>query len=304
MTFTDITSLKTHLEGELCRDDNRFMLTAVRDYIQSCDTYETVVVGCVTAYYVYPKKEVTKIPSNFFIRKVMSRVNRLLDIFKIEKTLTYFILPIRTPRRFPRNGEVCKAKHINGAYTYRNSGKVYLFRCEEMAKVAVHEACHHLMIHTEHWSISGNHRLYTTFGIDPACTLLANEAVIEFWAEIFHCLFLSSEHHVPVEVLVEKEVSHALQKAKKLLAYKQKHFGDNWREETNAFAYIVLRAVLLYHHTEFTSMFPAFRNEPYDTNAITDFLIRKYQDSGFERAMKHAVVPRKNDMRMTVFGDL
>lgn len=280
------------------------MMPFVQEYIRSCDTYEFVTVGLASAYYVYPKTEATKIPSSLFIRKIMSRIDRLLRMFKIEKQLTYFLLPIRAPRRFPKNGEICEAKHINGAYTYPTSGEVYLFRCEEMAKVALHEACHHLPVHSQHWSISGTQRLCNAFGIDPNSTTLANEAIVEFWAEIFHCLSLSSEYRVPVDILLRKEISHGLSKTKKLLAYQRKYFGDKWRENTNAFAYIVFRTIILYHYIEFANMFPALRSSPYDTDAISDFLITKFQDANFTRAIKETRISTKGDMRMTVFGDL
>lgn len=300
-------NLLKHLEQELCIDDAKYRLDDLSEFIPRCTKMSRIQLPLVTMTYVYPHASAAKMSGELVIfRKVATRVNNLLSQFGFvaNPPLEFFIVPHKNKRRFPGAGEQFAVKHINGAFTYRDNRKIYIFRHEEWPKVAIHEACHHLAIHTETWDHQSLERIYAAFNIDNTgcpyqCStdILPNEAVIEYWAEIMHLKYISKEYNVPFNTLLQKERQHALCKAAKILRH-QKLYYPQWKEETHAFSYVVLRSVLLYFHEKFKKI-----PYPYDSKAVTDFLISHYNNPSFKRDLKACAIPRGTDMRMTVFGD-
>lgn len=294
----DIDKVKAYLTNELCDDDNRFLVPFVESYIARCDLHNVIKEGHVVIHYVLPRREAKFVPSVAYMNTIATRINILLKIYEYAgETMTFWVLPIREPRRFPKDGELFQPIHINGAYTYRDAGppRIYVYRCEEMAKVMIHEVCHHLPMHSPYWS--GNARLCHEFDIADYSKTLPNEAVIEFWAEILHCAFIG-RHIEHVATLIDQEVEHGLSKSRKLLEYKKKLGGGPWNEHTNAFSYVVWRTVLLYFYKDFLKL-----SMPYDTDMVSDFIIERFRDPNFQRDLWNAPLPRTRDMRMTVNGD-
>lgn len=293
--------VKAYLREELCNEENRFNMPFLESYIDRCDQHDIIQDRKVIIHYVYPRREAKHIPSVAYMRKIADRINVLLELYQYNNTnhdFTFWVLPTRERRKFPKKGELFGPIHINGAYTYVNSEppKIFVYRCEEIAKVMIHELCHHLPMHSHLWY--GTIRLCREFGLADALSTSPNEAVIEFWAEILHCAFISGSVK-NVATLVHDEIQHGLSKTRKLLEHKKKLGGGPWHENTNAFSYIVWRTVLLYFYRDFLKL-----HMPYDTEKVTDFLITKFHDPQFQRDLKKAPLPRNNDMRMTVHGDL
>lgn len=297
--------LLNHLKYELCLDDAKYRLEDLSEFIPLCTKMSRIELPLVTMTYVYPPALANG--ELVLFKKVATRVNNLLSQFKFvaDPPLEFFIVPHKNKRKFPVNGEQFAVKHINGAFTYRNNRKIYIFRHEEWPKVAIHEACHHLPIHTELWDHQSLMRIYDAFNIDKngcsykcSTNIIPNEAVIEYWAEIMHLKYIANEYNIPFEPLLQKEQQHALCKAAKILNY-QRRFYPRWREETHAFSYIVLRAIILYYHSEFAKI-----SYPYDSKVLTDFIIDHFNHPAFQHDLHSCKIPRTNDMRMTVFGDM
>lgn len=292
-----------YLEAELCDEGNRFLVPFVRSYIHKCDTHEIVKSGRVTINYVYPASDKYKIPPLLFIRKLAKRIDTLLSMprwqFKREK-LVYYILPALEPRQFPTDKEIIEPRHINAAYTYVNDDVIFIYRRDELGKTAIHEACHHLLVHTHEWRSEKD--LYKAFNIsmtDGHTDIRPNEAVVEFWAEMIQCCFIASDFGIPIEDLVECEIRHGLLKTKKILSFQSRVMPNGkWKEHTHAFSYIVLRTVLLYFYKEFMEI-----PMPYNDRIITEFMIEKFNSATFQDALKRTKLTKSKDLRMSVFGD-
>lgn len=295
--------LREFLHDELCRENNRFAIPFIEKYIEKCDSHTIVSLGIVLINYVYVSADLHKkrIPSMDFVKNIATRINVVLRYFAYEgEPLVFWVLPARVPRKYPNDDELLAPIHINGAYTYRDGRppRIFVYRCEEMAKVMLHETCHHLAMHSVHWS--GTARLCREFGVNNDDNMVqVNEAVVEFWAEILQCCFVATETGKNVATLVKKEIHHGISKTKKLLAHQQKMPGGIWREHTNAFSYIVWRTILLYFYRDFITQHVL----PYDTAVVTEFIINKFKDDKFQHALKIASFPRNNNMRMTIYGD-
>jgi hypothetical protein len=234
--------------------------------------------------------------------KVCKRIQSLLNS-NVNTFLTFFVVPFSEPRKFPKNGSPFGPQHINGGYTYPAKKTIFIYRYEELPKVLLHETCHHLPLDTFHsWDHTSLMRIYSFFNIDKegcsvSCTtnITPNEAIVEFWAEYFHCKFLSDEYNIPFIHLWEAEIRHALMKTKKVLQYQKKYY-PLWKEDTHAYSYVVLRTILMCFWREFIQI-----KIPYDVNEISNFFMKHYQP--MLQLVSQVKTKNTTDMRMTLLGD-
>lgn len=289
--------LRVALEKELCSDDNRFGMDGIKDYIRRCDVHRQVTSGKrVRIHYIYPRTEEAFIPPLLYVQKMAKRIGIVIAKYRPKLHLEYFILPMLTPRKFPRR--MVEPKHINGGYTYVTDNKVYIYRCEEMAKVAIHEACHHLPMHVDTWPSASTRTLMQEFRV--ATELLPNEAIVECWARLLQCSCIATEYEIPINILYKKELEHSVAMTKRLLAHQQAHFKNGmWQETSNAFCYIVFTSVLLAHCEEFLRF-----SIPYDPAQLTAFIIDKFYGDTYQALLRETPAYAGDSMRMTVFGDL
>jgi hypothetical protein len=235
-----------------------------------------------------------------------------MDYLKYSHALEYWLMPTRALKKMPHKGDVITPNNMNSGYTYPSNKKVFIYRCEEAPKVLLHETLHHSCYHKDAWPTQAVMELYKQFYIDrKGCSsecntsLLPNEAVVEFWAEMYHLSFLSLEYNIPFGQLLEKERAFAVYQARKILEHQKTMEGQLWRESSHAFSYIVLRSLLLFAAEEVQKI-PA----PYDQHAlrrlctlmIDTFHSKKYQDAlATKRRMFKPF--RDETLRMTYFGD-
>jgi hypothetical protein len=297
--------VKAYLLYEVCdSNDNRFSISGLRPYIESCDTHDVITHSTkrIVVNYVYPRKDMQnkKIPPIRFLQSLLHRVTILSEYFGVDVPMhTVYIMPSLFPRVFPcaRKNEVFEPKHINGGYTYMRDKTIFIYRCEELAKVFIHEICHHMPIHIPFFDTNATKKIATFFNIQS--TLLVNEAVVEFWARLMHCKMLAKKYHIPFGMLIQKEIEHSISHTKRVLEYKDKVLGSAWNEHTNAFSYIVLTSVLLTFYKEFIRI-----PYPYvSSDHIAQFILDKFTSQAYQRRLRSVSVPRDTSCRMTVFGD-
>jgi len=201
-------------------NDTSYTLPDFSDFAKSLKTCYQLRLENIRLLYFTHVAELTR----FEIRKLqkcVSRAHVLTRVHGVDTThFEIYIAPHTGKRTFPIDGSIVQPKHINGAFTYVRAGapshtpatttskpdpvpvKIYIFRQEEFPKVMLHEICHHLPYHTPptkwHPDILGE--FYRYFGIDATgcpnqcrVRLEPNEAIVEFWATIFHIMFLSIE---------------------------------------------------------------------------------------------------------------
>ena len=241
------------------------------------------------------------IPPLLFLLKIIKRIVCICKIFNINKTYTIWLLPIKEQRYFPSHGEIVKPVHINGGYTYVNGTTIIIYRFEECAKVILHEILHHSPYDTYNkWSNSQILHIRELFNIDEQMVCNINESIVEFWATIYQLMFISYEYHTSFNMLLNKEKEWTEKQTIRLLQYQEEHFthaNKKWYEDSNAYFYIVIKAIFLLNYTDFTSI-PL----PYSTDNVLKFIEIHYRQI---LDLKHKKIKSNtNSMRMTLLGDM
>lgn len=229
----------------------------------------------------------------------------------------FYIVPHESLRRMPADGDIVRPEHINGGFTWVTHThtshmpvEIYIYRKEEFPKVMLHEITHHLPYHTHpsKWSAPVLSEFYRVFDINQAgcphqCTvqLEPNEAIVEFWATLFQLMFVAIDTHSVstsnFDKLLQCEQRWSQKQSDKLVQF-QKAKGKPWTEETHAFAYIVLKNLLLQN----TDLFIASHTPPYDPVRILQFL--KTAAASAPSGPSGSASAISPSMRMTTFGDL
>ena len=145
--------VKEQLIREFASGDVKYTLPGIIEYINACTMHYKLDMQLVKMNVVYDPsvRDMTNVLQ--LASRVARRIQRLLfEYSRSPRKLTYYLVPMESPRMFPKAKEEITPLHINGAYTYRHNGTVYIYRLEEFPKVALHEACHHLPLHSEKWN--------------------------------------------------------------------------------------------------------------------------------------------------------
>ena len=236
----------------------------------------------------------------------LKRVVCLLKKYKCNKHLIFWLIPTLSHRSFPKPGEVLSEIHINGGYTYPMRNTVYIYRFEEFPKVMLHETIHHLPMDTGHkWDHQDLMKLYNVLHIDTTncnqtCStdIMPNEAIVETWAEVYHLAFLELEFHIPFQQMLQHEKNWAAIQTKRIKIHQKKYFPE-WKENTHAYSYVVIRAALLWNLAAFLSI-----KAPYNQNILTNLILESISKPDFIAAVEKATIPTHDSFRMTLFGSL
>jgi hypothetical protein len=152
------------------------------------------------------------------------------------------------PKQLPRHGLIGPST-LNTGYTIGN--QVVVYREEEWLKVFIHE-CMHLFLYDLELRDKPN-LLYSLFPI----RIHVNESYCEIWARILNCCLISVMNHTSLEQLLEEERTHSSEQLVKILRYMKLTYpqlmdkNTTYKEETNAFAYLVIPAILIQDPYEF-----------------------------------------------------
>jgi len=209
-------------------------------------------------YGVQYNSEISQIPVHllFFTQTKTDCMDRFHIVMTILRFMFQFpnkVTDIQVEFAFtPKHKELPKHKHeligpstLNTGYTVNNL--IVVYREEEWLKVFIHE-CMHLFMYDK--NLRDNFTLlYSIFPISKKINL--NESYCEIWARILNCCVISVMNHLSLENLLEKERIHSSEQLVKVLNYMKltypqlmdKHTVYN--EKTNAFAYLVIPAILI-----------------------------------------------------------
>lgn len=254
--------------------------------------YDNIILHTIAPY--------NNIPPIHFLLRIIKRLTCLVKLFSINNSYTIWLIPIEYTRRFPNGSEV-NPVHINGGYTYNNGTTIYVYRYEECAKVLLHELLHHSKFDTfGKWSKHHIEKIQELCNIDKSIDFNINEAIIEFWAVLFECLFISYEYSIPFKLLLHKELSWSFNQSCKLLQYQKKYFKE-WKETTNSYCYIIIKTALLLNYEKFIKI-----KAPYDIDSLHNVILYNI-NSLFNKI--HVATNKKlkienSSMRMTLFGDI
>lgn len=167
---------------------------------------------------------------------------------------------------------ILNSKNINTGVTYacKTNGYIFLYRKEELMKVFIHELMHSKCL--DFSMININKNLINTIKsmFDIKSDFLISETYSEFWANIINTLFVSYQvSHENFEDFYENfTILHITEKLFSIhqmvsvldymsLTYEdllQKNKKKNFKEDTNVFAYFILKGIWLFFSNEYISL--------------------------------------------------
>lgn len=225
-------------------EDSRFTPIQTKMYFKKCDKCLKIADGNhKLTYYVYYQGKLDVQLAK--IIKSFQQASALMTYFGITKYINVHMIMAPFRRRWPVEGALISPEHINGGYTATPGNDIFIIRSEEFSKVILHEILHHCpQVHSTAWTQQQVDSLKTAFNVAKDTILIPNEAVVELWATLMHCVFLYFEYGVHWKKLVDVELQYSLQLSNKILKMRD-NMQTGWRENTNAFAYIVFKTILL-----------------------------------------------------------
>lgn len=290
------TYVKKHLSG------SRYGKFAV-EYLDQCTEVWTLRYPEATLTIVAKHEDV---PPRCLLERVLKRVVCLLRSHSVTKHLHFWLLPTPFTRQFPDKAELLGEDHLNGGFTYVHEDSVFVYRREEFPKVMIHETVHHLPYDMgDTWTTQQRMALYKAFRIDKhgcpnACRtdIEPNEAIVEFWANIFQLRFLSYEYGFSFPLMLSAEIRWAATQAKRIMQHQEAFFPE-WKETSHAYSYIVFRCILLCNVHIISTW-----KTPYNPDQVMQLLLKWRTSTTWKQLIKNAKIPRHKSFRMTVFGDL
>lgn len=213
--------------------------------------------------------------------------------------------------------EVLSAINCNTGLSTRcdYGNEITVYREEEWFKVFVHETFHYFGLDLSYNEpASVNTALHRMFCVKEE--ILLYEAYTEFWAEMVVMMLYSNIHDKSFSSVLEKELTHSLQQAKKVLEVQDLTYSqvtatnsntctkDNtYREDTNVISYYIIKTVFLYFNESFLQWCHEHNTnllqmEVSSLPSLLEWIEKHYRDPGLVAAIEGA---RENGdgLRMT-----
>jgi hypothetical protein len=196
---------------------------------------------------------------------VMTVLRYMVQFSKKPKHISVDFIFTDVKKHLPiHKGEIISPSILNTGYT--DGLQIVVFRQEEWLKVFIHECIHFFM-----YDQILRDKPMLVYRLFPICKKVdVNESYCEVWARILNCCIISVINVFPVEILLERERNYSIEQMVKILNYMGLEYQDLWNETTkynegtNAFAYLVLTAILMQNPTRFVNWC-----KQYNTSMIT-----------------------------------
>lgn len=163
---------------------------------------------------------------------VAAQVDGLLAWLGVPAGFTVYLWMRDDPRRLGRD-EWPNRRNVNGGWTIPGTRAIFVYRAEEYERVVIHETIHAL---EWDWVMPSTPLKCWKFQDGATVSPHLFEAWTELYAEWLYCGYFN----VPWAAQREWQTYQAVQ----ILARRN---GDAWKEDTNVFAYYVLKAALAPH---------------------------------------------------------
>jgi hypothetical protein len=132
---------------------------------------------------------------------------------------------------FPKNhNKTIDVENVNSGYTDHKKSIIYVWRYEEFEKVLIHEVIHYIkFFYHDYNNIHINNNI---IGDD-----LHFEAITDFWAIVYHSIYVSMYLNKSVRKILEYELGFIRNQAMVM----NEHFSKNNKQNTNAYSYYILK---------------------------------------------------------------
>lgn len=212
--------------------------------------------------------------------RIARATDRLFAWLGTPDAFTIILFWIHAPRILEINAWPTK-ESLNGGWTIVGSNEIVVYRSEEWDRVLIHETIHALGWDWQHMPSNA----LTCWNLSDGSSLMPH--LFEAWTELYAEWLWCGWHSMPWETQIHWMYTQSLQ----ILARRT----GAWTENTNVFAYYVLKTALAQH----IAFLWAFRNGTTHNellyvlcDLVRPVLERMYAES------KH-VIPKKISLRMT-----
>lgn len=156
------------------------------------------------------------------IKIIIYQIEYLKYSNNVNKPVNIFLVLTNLKKEFPENNQPIGIKNANSGYTDFSKKIIYIWRAEELEKVILHEIFHYLDMdnrdhHVDHIiNINGPHSYF--------------EAITDFWAILYHLIFVSILSKKSIKLLLNIELGFIKNQAMCL-----NHFFKlgNWKDLSN-----------------------------------------------------------------------
>ena len=219
-----------------------------------------------------------------YLKKIILMYHLLLSYYKTGEveSLQITYVPLTLKKKLPdRPGKILTSNNINTALTYpcKKNGEILIYRHEEWFKVLIHESMHSICYDFGglNMGIDIKSILKNMFNVNS--DFYITETYSEFWANIINTAILSfthapnkksySEFMQNFNILHQFEQLFSLFQCVKILDYMGLSYGEivskeakdknkclrKYREDSNIFAYYILKSIWFFNSDIFLSWF-------------------------------------------------
>lgn len=248
------------------------------------------------------------------------------------KTMNIHLFLMDDNKEFPRKkSKPLSELEVNSAFTTscQPDTTIYIYRDEEWLKVLMHESFHNLGLDFSSFPENyGNHELKRFFP-NVHSTVRIYESYCETWATFFHCLFqafFSTQNKSHVSKILDKcitnlhyECAFSMIQITCIMNHNKTTYQDflekkvTYQEDTNVFAYYILKGILLCHFDTFfewckqhNKNIISFRLTNENVDSYVRLLSKLYKTPMFlgnlEKIKKEKLYDCNQGLRMTLFG--
>lgn len=194
------------------------------------------------------------------------------------ENLQVYMYPSTFKKVFPKKIPVTY-DNANGGYTALFTNKkqryIVLFRKEDIENVFVHECIHYLDI--EHKLFRQSDTFIKTF-FTIQSSILLSEGYVEILTILYVSICNSILLNIDVGDILYNELLYGLLQSNKVFSLydiTDTHTFINWKDDTNTFAYVIIKTVCLYHIDLFLNLF--LDHTKIDNKSFSFFIIQHFK---------------------------
>jgi hypothetical protein len=249
-----------------------------------------------TKFHVYMNKndqleEISRMISDYYHLKyyIGDRYGKWCRIRNLE--IYYF--PLEVNKYFPKKGETeFREEHVNTGCTFIDSGKIYLWRREEIEKVFIHELIH--AWNFDRSIINQEDRWFNKYMKEETIVkreININESYTEWWAEIYYIMLENMQKREReikrkknrksinineeivkkvIESVKKQEIYSIIQTARILKWLGMTHWkelrksnnkeNNEFRQNTGVFSYYCMKSLLLHDRENYVKFIHTIQN--------------------------------------------
>jgi hypothetical protein len=220
-------------------------------------------------------------------------VSRILHVIQPKnKPITAMIILSPAEKYYPKD-RIFGPDHINTGYS--TDDHIVIYRKEEWFKVFIHECFHFFKYDHALFDPALKKPILNMFRVESEVNLY--ETWCEIWARTLNCYMASFMTGIPLSILLNREKKHSVRHMVNVL----KHMGltyenlfttNDFHENTNVLAYVVIGAILMHHDflltfTKEKKILDMFTIKNDDIKPYVNFLQEHYKSKSFLDMVHH-----------------